>query len=171
MVRLRQGMLVVACVPRVVLSLEMVATMDYAVDDDDDDDDGEESKLLDSLIKKQPNYLPLPEEPKGVDKTLLCRVVFRLPGDGRRCQRTFLRTDPLKLLWYFCRSQLKETEAHRPFHLANAIPCASKVLDYEREMTLGECDLANSLISVTWEIGALGDLEVHKILKQTRTER
>ncbi|KAK9106444.1 hypothetical protein Syun_022455 [Stephania yunnanensis] len=107
----------------------------------------EESKL-DSSIKK-PSYPPLPEEPKGVEKALVCRVGFRLP-DGRRCQRTFLRTDPLKLLWSFCSSQLEEAEL-RPFRLTNAIPGASKVLDFESEMTLGESNLANSMVSVTWE--------------------
>ncbi|KAK9154720.1 hypothetical protein Sjap_002200 [Stephania japonica] len=91
------------------------------------------------------------EEPKGVDNSFLCRVAFRFPGDGRRCQRTFLRTDPLKLLWSFCRSHLQEADKARPFRLTNVIPGASKVLDYESEMTLGESDLANSMISVTWE--------------------
>ncbi|KAK9128914.1 hypothetical protein Syun_017711 [Stephania yunnanensis] len=101
---------------------------------------------------KQPTYPPLPEEPKGVDKSLLCRVALRLPVDGRRCQRTFLRTDPLKLLWSFCSSQLEEAnQAHRPFRLTNAIPTASEVLDYESEMTIGESNLENSLIFVTWE--------------------
>ncbi|KAK9115691.1 hypothetical protein Sjap_014638 [Stephania japonica] len=115
--------------------------------------DGNESKVdevskLDSSIKK-PSYPPLPEEPKGVEKALICRVAFRLP-DGRRCQRTFLRTDPLKLLWSFCSLLLEEAEA-RPFRLTNAIPGASKVLDYESQLTLGESKLANSMISVTWE--------------------
>ncbi|KAK9154722.1 hypothetical protein Sjap_002202 [Stephania japonica] len=82
-----------------------------------------------------------------VDNSFLCRVAFRFPGDGRRCQRTFLRTDPLKLLWSFCRSHLQEADKARPFRLTNVIPGASKVLDYESEMTLGESDLANSMIS------------------------
>jgi hypothetical protein len=41
------------------------------------------------------NYPPLPEEPKG-SRELLCRVAIRLP-DGRRIQRNFLHTDPIKV--------------------------------------------------------------------------
>jgi hypothetical protein len=40
-------------------------------------------------------YPPLPEEPKG-SRDLLCRVAIRLP-DGRRIQRNFLHTDPIKV--------------------------------------------------------------------------
>ena len=40
-------------------------------------------------------YHPLPEEPK-VSRDLLCRVAVRLP-DGRRIQRNFLHTDPIKV--------------------------------------------------------------------------
>ena len=47
---------------------------------------------------KKPVYLPLPEEPKG-DRSLLCRVGFRLP-DGRRIQRNFLRTDPVQVRFW-----------------------------------------------------------------------
>ncbi|PON82187.1 UBX domain-containing protein [Trema orientale] len=97
---------------------------------------------------KKPNYPPLPEEPKG-DKSLLCRVGVRLP-DGRRVQRSFLRTDPIQLLWSFCCSLLKEAET-RPFRLTQAIPGASKCLDFDSQTTFGESGLANSMISVTWE--------------------
>lgn len=47
-------------------------------------------------IKEKCNYPPLPEEPKG-DKSLLCRVGFRLP-DGSRTQRNFLRSDPIQVI-------------------------------------------------------------------------
>ncbi|KAI3986084.1 hypothetical protein MKX01_031199 [Papaver californicum] len=97
---------------------------------------------------KKLTYPDLPEEPK-VDKTLLCRIEFRLP-DGRRLQRNFLRTDPLQLLWSFCSSQLDEAES-RPFQLTQAIPGASKFLDYEGKQTFEESGLANSMISVTWD--------------------
>ncbi|KAI3899577.1 hypothetical protein MKW98_008365 [Papaver atlanticum] len=90
----------------------------------------------------------LPEEPK-VEKTLLCRIGVRLP-DGRRLQRNFLRTDPLQLLWSFCNSQLDGAES-RPFHLTQAIPGASKTLDYESKQTFQESGLSNSMISVTWD--------------------
>ncbi|CAB4265323.1 unnamed protein product [Prunus armeniaca] len=97
---------------------------------------------------KAPAYPPLPEEPKG-DKNLLCRVGVRLP-DGRRVQRNFLRTDPIQMLWSFCYSQLKEAET-RPFRLTQAIPGASKSLDYDCQSTFEESGLANSMVSVTWE--------------------
>ncbi|KAM1520511.1 hypothetical protein ACFX10_010885 [Malus domestica] len=97
---------------------------------------------------KMPTYPPLPEEPKG-DRNLLCRVGVRLP-DGRRVQRNFLRIDPIQLLWSFCYSQLKEAEA-RPFQLTQAIPGASKNLDYDCQSTFEESGLANSMVSVTWE--------------------
>ncbi|KAI3850242.1 hypothetical protein MKX03_025576 [Papaver bracteatum] len=93
-------------------------------------------------------YPGLPEEPK-VDKSLICRIGVRLP-DGRRLQRNFLRTDPVQLLWSFCNSQLEDKES-RPFHLTQAIPGASKTLDYESKQTFDESGLANSMISVTWD--------------------
>ncbi|KAI3874042.1 hypothetical protein MKX03_035411 [Papaver bracteatum] len=93
-------------------------------------------------------YPALPEEPK-VNKSLLCRIGVRLP-DGRRLQRNFLRTDPVQLLWSFCNSQLEEEES-RPFHLTQAIPGASKTLDYESKQTFEESGLSNSMISVTWD--------------------
>ncbi|GMN61868.1 hypothetical protein TIFTF001_030955 [Ficus carica] len=97
---------------------------------------------------KKPSYPPLPEEPKG-DKTLLCRVGVRLP-DGRRVQRNFFHTDPIQLLWSFCCSQLTEAET-KAFRLTQAIPGASKTLDYDSKLSFEESGLANSMISVTWE--------------------
>ncbi|MCL7035059.1 hypothetical protein MKW94_023947 [Papaver nudicaule] len=101
-----------------------------------------------SSSKKLITYPDLPEEPK-VDKTLLCRIGVRLP-DGRRLQRNFLKTDPLQLLWSFCSSQLDEAES-RSFQLTQAIPGASKTLDYESKQTFEESGLSNSMISVTWD--------------------
>uniref|UniRef100_A0A0A9AL72 UBX domain-containing protein n=1 Tax=Arundo donax TaxID=35708 RepID=A0A0A9AL72_ARUDO len=43
----------------------------------------------------KPDYPLLPEEPTG-SRDLLCRVAIRLP-DGRRFQRNFLHTDPIKV--------------------------------------------------------------------------
>ncbi|THG12000.1 hypothetical protein TEA_023691 [Camellia sinensis var. sinensis] len=97
---------------------------------------------------KKPTYPPLPEEAKG-DRNLLCRVGVRLP-DGRRLQRNFFRTDPIQLLWSFCYAQLPEAQT-RPFRLTQAIPGASKFLDYDSKLTFAESGLANSMISVTWE--------------------
>ncbi|KAL0409082.1 UNVERIFIED_CONTAM: Plant UBX domain-containing protein 7 [Sesamum radiatum] len=97
---------------------------------------------------KKPAYLPLPEEPKG-DRSLLCRVGVRLP-DGRRVQRNFLRTDPVQLLWSFCYSELKE-DRERPFRLTQAIPGASRSLDFDVHSTFEESGLANTMVSVTWE--------------------
>lgn len=97
---------------------------------------------------KKPVYPPLPEEPRA-DRNLLCRVGVRLP-DGRRLQRNFLRTDSIQLLWSFCHSQLADADA-RQFRLSQAIPGASKILEFESNLTFDESGLANSMISVTWE--------------------
>lgn len=111
----------------------------------------DEKEVDDSYFKEEEKkvaYLPLPEEPKG-DRNLLCRVGVRLP-DGRRLQRNFLLTDPIQLLWSFCYSELKE-DGDRPFRLTQAIPGASRSLDYSSPSTFEESGLANSMISVTWE--------------------
>ncbi|XP_011627484.1 plant UBX domain-containing protein 7 isoform X2 [Amborella trichopoda] len=96
----------------------------------------------------KPSYPPLPEEPKG-DRSLLCRVGVRLP-DGRRLQRNFLRKDPIQLLWSFCCSEVKEANI-QPFKLTQAIPGASKYLDYNSNLTFEESGLLNSMISLTWD--------------------
>ncbi|KAK4373416.1 hypothetical protein RND71_008800 [Anisodus tanguticus] len=106
-------------------------------------DDVKEEQLI-----KKPSYPPLPEEPKG-DRNLLCRVAIRFP-DGRRLQRNFLRTDSIKLLWSFCSTQLEEAET-RPFKFTQAIPGASKFLEYDSNLTFEESGLANSIMSFTWE--------------------
>ncbi|KAL9260922.1 Plant UBX domain-containing protein [Drosera capensis] len=82
----------------------------------------------DVLSDKKPSYPPLPDEPSG-DKSLLCRVGFRLP-DGLRVQRNFLHKYPVQLLWSFCVLQIGEAET-RPFRLMHPIPGASKFLEYE----------------------------------------
>ncbi|GAB2279757.1 hypothetical protein Dimus_014396 [Dionaea muscipula] len=102
----------------------------------------------DACSEKKPSYPPLPDEPNG-DRSLLCRVGFRLP-DGRRVQRNFLRSEPIQLLWSFCASQIREAE-NRSFRLAHAIPGASQFLEYGSNLTFEESKLANSIISVTWE--------------------
>ncbi|PKU67127.1 plant UBX domain-containing protein 7 [Dendrobium catenatum] len=101
-----------------------------------------------SSANKEPVYPPLPEEPKG-NRELLCRVGIRLP-DGRRVQRSFLRSDSIRLLWSFCSSQLEGAVA-RPFHFTEAIPGASKTLEYESNVTFDEAGLSNSLISMLWD--------------------
>ncbi|KAE9607855.1 hypothetical protein Lal_00040096 [Lupinus albus] len=100
------------------------------------------------FLPKRPTYPTLPEEPKA-ERNLLCRVGVRLP-DGRRVQRNFLRTDPIQLLWSFVSAQLGEDET-KSFRLTQAIPGASKTLDYESNSTFAESGLANSMISVTWD--------------------
>ncbi|XP_076911377.1 plant UBX domain-containing protein 7-like [Bidens hawaiensis] len=97
-------------------------------------------------VKEKYDYPPLPEEPKG-DKSLLCRVGFRLP-DGSRIQRNFLRSDPIQLLWSFCAAKCGD---ERGFRLTQAIPGAVKHMDYEKMLTFEESGVANSMISVTWE--------------------
>lgn len=56
----------------------------------------------------------------------------------------------LKLLWSFISAQLGEDET-KTFRLTQAIPGASKILDYESNSTFEESGLANSMISVTWD--------------------
>ncbi|KAJ4879321.1 Plant UBX domain-containing protein 7 [Raphanus sativus] len=97
-----------------------------------------------------PTYPPLPEEPKGGDRSVQCRVGIRLPN-GQRLQRNFLKTDPVQLLWSFCYSQLEELERKKPLKLTQAIPGASKTLEYESNLTLEQSGVANSMISATWE--------------------
>ncbi|KAI3952710.1 hypothetical protein MKX01_013672 [Papaver californicum] len=101
-----------------------------------------------SLIKKVITYPELTKEPK-VDKKLLCRIGVRLP-DGRRVQRSFLRTDPIQMIWSFCRSLLHEAE-FPSFNLTLVIPGASKTLDYDEKLTFEESGLSNSMLSVTWD--------------------
>ncbi|KAI3836534.1 hypothetical protein MKX03_031400 [Papaver bracteatum] len=102
-----------------------------------------------TLLSKKLRYLELAEEPKEVDKKLVCSIRIRLP-DGRRVQRNFLQTDPVQLLWPFCSSQLDAAE-FPSFELTLAIPGASKTLNYEDKLTFEESGLSNSMISVTWD--------------------
>ncbi|ESQ56264.1 hypothetical protein EUTSA_v10027532mg [Eutrema salsugineum] len=92
----------------------------------------------------------LTEEPKGdCDRSIVCSLCVRFP-DGRRKQRRFLKSEPVQLLWSFCYS-LMETSEKKVFKLVQAIPGASKTLDYGANMTFDQSGLANSMISVTWE--------------------
>ncbi|MCL7047106.1 hypothetical protein MKW94_026528 [Papaver nudicaule] len=136
------------------LALALAASMEQAEENVKDpvaqsSNDTNETKIQEPEISssEKVSYPDLPEEPK-VDRKLLCRVGVRLP-DGRRLQRSFLRTDPIQLLWSFCSSML-EAES-RPFQLTQPIPGASKTLDYEAKLTFDESGLSNSMISVTWE--------------------
>ncbi|KAJ4867569.1 Plant UBX domain-containing protein 7 [Raphanus sativus] len=97
-----------------------------------------------------PTFPPLPEEPKGGDRSVQCRVGIRLPN-GQRVQRNFLKTDSVQLLWSFCYSQLEESERKKPLKLTQAIPGESKTLEYESNLTLEQSGVANSMISATWE--------------------
>uniref|UniRef100_A0A0D9WAZ1 UBX domain-containing protein n=1 Tax=Leersia perrieri TaxID=77586 RepID=A0A0D9WAZ1_9ORYZ len=94
------------------------------------------------------NYPPLPEEPKG-SRELLCRVAIRLP-DGRRIQRNFLHTDPIKLLWSFCCPQVEDGDK-KAFHFVQPIPGAPNNLEYESDKTFKEAGLANSMINLLWD--------------------
>ncbi|KAH0928819.1 hypothetical protein HID58_014546 [Brassica napus] len=92
----------------------------------------------------------LTEEPKGdCDRSLVCSLCVRFP-DGRRKQRKFLKTEPIQLLWSFCYSQMVESEK-KAFKLVQAIPGASKTLDYGADATFGQSGLANSMVLVAWE--------------------
>ncbi|XP_074309030.1 plant UBX domain-containing protein 7-like [Silene latifolia] len=123
-------------------------SMQDSVKPDSTDKEAADAKGEESSSAKKSVYPSLPEEPK-VGRNLMCRVGIRLP-DGRRVQRNFLRADPIQLLWSFCSSQLGDSET-RSFRLTNAIPGASKVLEYDSGLTFEESGLSNSMISVTWD--------------------
>ncbi|KAL3635885.1 hypothetical protein CASFOL_020432 [Castilleja foliolosa] len=131
---------------------ELQRALAVSMENDKDLVAGDMNEVDDANVEEkvqQPSYLPLPEEPK-VDRSLRCRVRVRLP-DGRRVQRNFLRTDPVKLLWSFCYSELKEEDGKKPFRLTRAIPGVSKSLDSNDNSTFEESGLGNSMVSVTWE--------------------
>lgn len=107
-----------------------------------------EGVKLDDDVKK-PGYPPLPEEPKVDDMKLICKVGVRLP-DGRRIQRSFLRSDPIQLLWSFCCSKLEEAEK-RPFCLAFATPGSSRCLEYGSNSSFEESGLINCMLLFTWD--------------------
>ncbi|CAH8306605.1 unnamed protein product [Eruca vesicaria subsp. sativa] len=104
-------------------------------------------------VKQEETCLEFPaltEEPKrDGDKSLVCSLCIRFP-DGRRKQRRFLKSEPIQLLWSFCYSQMEESEK-KAFKLVQAIPGASKTLEYGANVTFHQSGLANSMISVTWE--------------------
>ncbi|KAJ4910857.1 Plant UBX domain-containing protein 12 [Raphanus sativus] len=95
-------------------------------------------------------YPVLSEEPNSDwDRSFLCRICVRLP-DGRRVQRSFLKSDSVQLLWSFCYSQIDQSERNKPFQLFQAIPGYYKNLHYGSYTSFEQSGLANSLISVTW---------------------
>ncbi|KAJ0245551.1 putative plant UBX domain-containing protein 14 [Hirschfeldia incana] len=104
-------------------------------------------------VKQEETRLGFPdltEEPKGdCDKSVVCSLCVRFP-DGRRKPRKFLKSEPLQLLWSFCHSQMEESEK-KAFKLVQAIPGASKTLEYGANATFDQSGLANSMISVAWE--------------------
>ncbi|XP_019096418.1 PREDICTED: putative plant UBX domain-containing protein 14 [Camelina sativa] len=92
----------------------------------------------------------LTEEPKGdCDRSLLCSLCIRFP-DGRRKQRKFLKSEPVQLLWSFCYFNMEDSEK-RAFKLVQAIPGATKTLDYGAKATFDQSGIDNSIVSVTWE--------------------
>lgn len=112
------------------------------------DETGTDEDAEASLNANLEKYLHLSEEPKG-EEELTCRVGIRLP-DGRRLQRNFLRSDPIKLLWSFCSSKVEESNV-RGFRFVQAIPGRSKSLEYGSSLTFEEADLSNSMISMVWK--------------------
>lgn len=96
-------------------------------------------------------FLVLTEEPKeDCDRSLVCSLCVRFP-DGRRKQRKFLKSEPVQLLRSFCYANMEESERMKDFKLVQAIPGASKTLDYEANETFEQSGLDNAMISVTWK--------------------
>ncbi|OAY68369.1 Plant UBX domain-containing protein 7 [Ananas comosus] len=100
------------------------------------EDEAEPEKDAEASLKEKPIYPPLPGEPKG-SREILCRVAVRLP-DGRR------------LLWSFCCSQVEDADKQL-FHFTQAIPGASKSLEFDSNLTFGEAGLSNSIVSLAWD--------------------
>ncbi|CAA7028042.1 unnamed protein product [Microthlaspi erraticum] len=112
--------------------------------------DGESEEVKEEEEETCCLFPELTEEPMGdCDRNLVCNLCVRFP-DGRRKQRKFLKTEPIQLLWSFCYSQMEVSE-RKAFKLVQAIPRASKTLDYEVNDPFEQSGLANSMISVTWE--------------------
>ncbi|TVU16503.1 hypothetical protein EJB05_40071 [Eragrostis curvula] len=121
---------------------------EVAGESDATDDMAETEEEDEPSLNIKLDYPPLPEEPTG-SRDLLCRVAVRLP-DGRRIQRNFLHTDPIKLLWSLCCPKLEDGEK-RPFHFVQTIPGASQILEFGSDLTFKEAGLANSMINLLWD--------------------
>ncbi|CAI5527562.1 unnamed protein product [Closterium sp. Naga37s-1] len=118
----------------------------------------------------------LPEEP-AVGTPASCRIAIRCP-DGTRLQRRFLSSHSLLvlppsfkatclppiprlctvphhlpamlLLRAWCRQQVPEAAAGRPFRLSQALP-GSSPLDLSSPTTIADAGLANSLLALAWD--------------------
>ncbi|GJP31352.1 hypothetical protein CLOM_g11994 [Closterium sp. NIES-68] len=90
----------------------------------------------------------VPEEP-AVGTPASCRIAIRCP-DGARLQRRFLSLHPLEVLRAWCRQQLPEAAAGRPFRLSLALP-GSAPLDLSSATTIADAGLANSLLALAWD--------------------
>ncbi|KAF8089143.1 hypothetical protein N665_0516s0001 [Sinapis alba] len=126
---------------------------DKSLETKEEDTCSSSNQTISHIVEKDETCLDFPgltEEPKGdCDTSLVCSVCIRFP-DGRRKERKFLKSEPIQLLWSFCYSQMVESEK-RAFKLVQAIPGASKTLEYGANATFDQSGLANSMISVTWE--------------------
>lgn len=124
---------------------------DGGADDDDEEDGGIEYLLRKHLrLSGDADYPALTEEPAGEeDRSAVCRVGVRMP-DGRRLCRSFLKTEPVGMLWSFCYSLIGEGERHREFKLVEAIPGAVKSVGLEKEMRFEDSELNNSIVSLVW---------------------
>ncbi|CAN6852125.1 unnamed protein product [Brassica oleracea var. botrytis] len=97
-------------------------------------------------------YPELSDEPNShLDKSVLCRIFVRLP-DGRRVQKSFLKSESVQLLLSFCysQSQIDQSERNKPFKLFQTILVYYKNLYYGSYTSFEQSGLANSLVSVTW---------------------
>ncbi|KAG5593328.1 hypothetical protein H5410_043842 [Solanum commersonii] len=120
----------------------------------------EENDQNELLMNTNTIYLPLPEEPNrslisNCDKNLVCRIAIRLP-DGRRIQRNFMKTDPIKLLWSFCSTQFEEAKT-RAFRFRRAMPgptkfWASKFWTCDSNLTFEESGLDNSINDIDFDL-------------------
>ncbi|CAI7870867.1 unnamed protein product, partial [Closterium sp. NIES-53] len=90
----------------------------------------------------------LPEEP-AVGTPASCRIAIRCP-DGTRLQRRFVSSHSLQLLRAWCRQQVPEAAAGRPFRLSQALP-GSSPLDLSSPTTIADAGLANSLLALAWD--------------------
>ncbi|KAG5409802.1 hypothetical protein IGI04_006121 [Brassica rapa subsp. trilocularis] len=97
-----------------------------------------------SLFENLSSFVDIPNT-----QNVVPRISVRLP-DGRRVQRSFLKSESVQLLWSFCYSQIDQSERNKPFKLFQAIPGYYKNLSYGSYTSFEQSGLASSLVSVTW---------------------
>ncbi|KAJ3010715.1 UNVERIFIED_CONTAM: hypothetical protein HDU68_002011 [Siphonaria sp. JEL0065] len=125
-----------------------VVVLDDSDNDDDDvdipdasaEDETTQDRELDAWASISTK---IPAEPPATPADAVTRVQFKLP-DGSRVVRRFLKTDTVKVLFGFIKSQLAEKDAFDKFELLNFRDALYEKVD----QTLMEAKVLNSSITV-----------------------